>query len=252
MKETKVSVLNESNEKLVGIETAPSIEKERYPTVLLVHGFGATKSEHGLFDGLAMYLAEHGMLTYRFDFSGCGESGGDFSNTSLSKCKLDLSNVLNFVKKQAKVDSSKIGVIGYSFGALAVTALAPGVEGLVFVSTSPYAEPVLAKLFDSGYHPNAVSQRRSSRGFMVRLMPHFWKDLKQYQIPKLMAKITIPTLFIHGSDDGTVPVSEMEAYFKHTNEPKERIIIEGADHGLRPHRDKMYKIVVDWFKKYLV
>jgi dipeptidyl aminopeptidase/acylaminoacyl peptidase len=44
----------------------------------------------------------------------------------------------------------------------------------------------------------------------------------------------------------------MEAYFKNANEPKEKTIIEGADHGMKPHRNKMYKIVLDWFKKYLV
>lgn len=48
MKEIKVSTLNENNEKLVGIETTPDIEKDKYPTVLLVHGFGVTKEEGGM------------------------------------------------------------------------------------------------------------------------------------------------------------------------------------------------------------
>ena len=34
---------------------------------------------------------------YRFDFSGCGESEGDYSKTSLSKLKSDLSKIVDFV-----------------------------------------------------------------------------------------------------------------------------------------------------------
>ena len=103
MKETKVSILNEYNEKLVGIETAPSIEKEKYPTVILVHGFGVTKEESGMFDNIAKNLSEAEILVFRFDFSGCGESEGDYSETSLSKLKSDLSKILEFVKSHSKV-----------------------------------------------------------------------------------------------------------------------------------------------------
>ncbi len=87
MRETKVSILNEYNEKLVGIETVPSINKEKYPTVILAHGFGVTKEEYGMFDNFAKNLSEAGILVFRFDFSGCGESDGDYSETSLSKLK---------------------------------------------------------------------------------------------------------------------------------------------------------------------
>ena len=48
--QTKISTLNEHGEKLVGIETTPLVEKESYPTVILVHGFGVTKEEGGMFD----------------------------------------------------------------------------------------------------------------------------------------------------------------------------------------------------------
>ncbi|MFH1247340.1 MAG: prolyl oligopeptidase family serine peptidase, partial [Candidatus Micrarchaeota archaeon] len=60
-----------------------------------------------------------------------------------------------------------------------------------------------------------------------------------------------PILFIHGSKDDRIPVSEMEAYFANANEPKEKVIIEGADHGMRSKREEMYKIAVAWFEKNL-
>jgi len=46
MEERKVITLNKFNEKLVGLETKPLVEQKKYPTVILVHGFGVTKEEN--------------------------------------------------------------------------------------------------------------------------------------------------------------------------------------------------------------
>ena len=48
-----------------------------------------------------------------------------------------------------------------------------------------------------------------------------------------------------------VPLTEMEAYFKNANQPKERIIIEGAEHSMEPKREEMYAIVTKWLEKQL-
>lgn len=252
MQETKVSILNEFNEKLVGVETAPSIEKEKYPAVILVHGFGVTKEESGMFDDLAKNLSAAGFLVYRFDFSGCGESEGDYSETSLSKLKSDLSKILEFVKSQPKVDTSRIGILGQSFGTATTITLEPKVKCLVMMGSTLYPKETLIKLFGDGYNPKGISTRIKASGVITRVKPQFWKDFENHNLLESIKNIHSPILFIHGEKDDKVPISEMEAYFENANEPKEKIIIEGADHGLSPHRDKMYKIVVGWFKKYLV
>lgn len=253
MKETKVSILNEYNEKLVGIETAPSIEKEKYPTVLLVHGFGVTKEEGGMFDELAKNLAESGFLVYRFDFSGRGESEGDYSKTSLSKQKSDLSKILEFVKSQEKVDIANIGILAQSFGTPVTVALMPKVKTIILMGSIAHppivsGNPAKWEIFDK----DGISKKVKPSGEVIFIKSQFWKDMDNYNLLDSITKIQCPILFIHGSLDDRVPMSEMEEYFEKVNEPKEKMIIEGADHGLRPHRDKMYKIAVDWFKKQLV
>ena len=102
MREIKVSILNEYNEELVGVETTPSIEKEKYPTVLLVHGFGVTKEEYGMFDNLAKNLSESGFLVYRFDFSGCGESEGDYSEIYVNIEDFKKMSGVDFVEDEHK------------------------------------------------------------------------------------------------------------------------------------------------------
>lgn len=252
MKETKVSILNDYNEKLVGIETTPSIKKTKYPTVILVHGFGVTKEESGMFDNLAQNLSEVGILVYRFDFSGCGESGGDYGGTSLSKLKQDLSKILEFVKSQQKVDVLKIGVLGQSLGTATIITLEPRVKCLIMMGSVSHPKENLIKSFGGGYNPSGISTKIKSSGLIVKVKPKFWKDFEKHKLLESIKKIHCPILFIHGEKDDKVPISDMEAYFKNANELKRKIIIKGADHGLRPHREKMYKIAVDWFKKYLV
>ena len=87
MRENSLYTLNRQQEKLVGIETIPVAMTSSYPTVVLVHGFAASKSETGMSDGLARRLADIDVLSYRFDFSGCGESDGD-SNPALNTSQL--------------------------------------------------------------------------------------------------------------------------------------------------------------------
>ncbi len=252
MRETRVSVINEYNEKLVGIKTTPPDEKEKYPAIILVHGFGVTKEESGMFDSLAQNLSGAGFLVYRFDFSGCGESEGDYSKTSLSKLKSDLSKILEFVKSQPEADNSKIGILAQSFGTAITIALEPKVKCLVMMGSTSHPKKILIRLFNDGYNPSGISTRVKSNGTITEIKPQFWKDFENHDLVESVRRIHCPLLFIHGGKDNIVPLSEMEAYFNNANEPKEKIIIEGADHGLRPYRDKMYKIVVDWFKKYLV
>jgi len=252
MKETKITILNEFGEKLVGLETMPRVKRDKYPTIILVHGFGVTKSEYGMFDSLAKNLADNGFLVYRFDFSGCGESEGDYSETSLSKLKSDLSKILDFVKSQPDVNGSRIGIHAQSFGTATTIALEPEIQCLIMTGSISHPKEVLSKLFGDGYHPEGISTRTKSEGTITRIKPQFWKDFENYDLLESIKKINCPILFIHGSKDDRVPISEMEAYFQNANEPKEKVIIEGADHGLEPHRDEMYKIAVDWFKRYLL
>lgn len=252
MKEIKVTTQNEFGDKLVGLQTLPSIKKEKYPTVILVHGFGVTKSEDGMFDNLTKELSENGFLVYRFDFSGCGESEGDYSETSLSKLKSDLSEILDFVKSQPKVDSSKIGILAQSFGTTTTVALAPPIQCLAMTSSISHPKEIIADLFGGGYNPEGISVRRKENGTLTKMKPQLWKDFENYNLLESIKKISCPILFIHGSKDEKVPVSETEAYFKNANEPKRKIIIEGGDHGLEPHREELYKLAVDWFLKYLI
>ncbi len=250
MEENKVSVVNESNEKLRGIETIPEIKKNKYPTVILAHGFGVTKEEGGMFDNIAKHLAENGILVYRFDFSGRGESEGDYSKTTLSKLKSDQSKILEFVKSQDKVDLDNIGILGQSFGTSTTVTLEPKVKAIVLMGSVAHPKELLGKIFGEGYNPEGLSVRKKPSGVTIEMGPQFWKDFENHNLLESMSRIECPIFFIHGEKDEKVPLSEMEDYIKVTKDSK-KLVLEGALHSLKPKRDEMYKAVVDWFKEHL-
>ena len=251
MRENKIEVINRFNEKLIGLENIPDSILNEYPTVILVHGFGVTKEGYGMFDEIAKRLTKADFLIYRFDFSGCGESEGDYSETSLSKLKSDLARILEFVKSQPKVNKQRIGILAQSFGTATTVALEPEVDCLVMMGSITRLKETFVKLFSNGYNPEGISTRVTPSGKIIEVKPQFWEDLDNHNLLELIKKIHCPILFIHGSEDDKIPISNMEEYFENANEPKEKLVIEGADHVLRPHREIMHEAVIDWFRKYL-
>jgi dipeptidyl aminopeptidase/acylaminoacyl peptidase len=251
MKVKKVQTKNNLGEILVGIEDKPEDDRNKYPTVVLVHGFGATKEEDGMFDDIAKNLADNGILVYRFDFSGRGESEGDYTNTSLSKQRDDLKSILDFVKSTPQVDTARTGILGQSFGTPTSVTLHPDIKSLVLMGSFGHVKDIMKNLFGNGYNPSGISTRVKTDGETVKLNPVFWSDFENHDILNSIKLVKCPVLFIHGSKDVIVPVSEMETLFDLANEPKEKLVIQGADHGLDPFRDKMCQAIVNWFKKTL-
>lgn len=250
MTEQKIQIKNGSGETLIGVETLPRGEG-KFPAVVLVHGFAYYKEEDGMFVDMAKHLAETGVASYRFDFSGCGESEGDFIDSSLIKLRDDLKSILKFVKARTIVDANRIGIVGQSFGTTVAIALAPKIKSLVLMGTVLNAREILINLFGDGYKPEGISARKRSDGSTTVIKPQFWKDFENHNLALLLRSMRYPILFIHGSKDDTVPLSEMEEAYETANEPKEKAVIEGADHGLEPKREKVYKIITDWFEKTL-
>eukprot|EP00238_Polyblepharides_amylifera_P004161 CAMPEP_0196594916 /NCGR_PEP_ID=MMETSP1081-20130531/79650_1 /TAXON_ID=36882 /ORGANISM="Pyramimonas amylifera, Strain CCMP720" /LENGTH=233 /DNA_ID=CAMNT_0041919317 /DNA_START=272 /DNA_END=970 /DNA_ORIENTATION=- len=111
--EKRVNLRNSQGETLVGIlETAEegSIE-ESAGLCVLCHGFRNTK-ESGIILAIARGLHSGGLSTFRFDFSGNGESGGEFEFGNYGKETEDLRAVVEHLRE---FEGRKVGaVIGHS------------------------------------------------------------------------------------------------------------------------------------------
>lgn len=251
----KVFVQNKRNEKLAGLRDLPTAKQDKFPTIVLVHGFGAGKTENGMFDDLAEHLSLHGYQVYRFDFAGLGESEGTYSFMTLTKQAEDLESILNFVKIQPTVDNFRLGLVGMSLGTAVITAFQPkNVGALVYLGSVSEPHNTLRELFGTGYRPDGTSVRITSEGKRVEMQSDFWKDFDNYDLPNLIKNIQIPILFIHGEKDSKVGVESAKLYFDNANIPKELKVIKNADHGFYEpaERKEMVDLTESWFDNYLL
>ncbi len=255
----KIEFNNSKGEKLAGILNIPNGNK-KFPAVILVHGFGYHMHEDNMdgvpmFDELARTLCENGFLTLQFDFTGCGESEGDFSKTTLTSHVADLNSALEILKKLPFVDTKRIGIVGMSFGtAVTVCRGDEGVKSVVLLSSCKSPKDQIAKIFqtEGKYNPEAISSLERENEKPVNTGPQFWKDFDNYNFPDIIKNIHIPLMMIHGEKDDLVG-RKIDDYFSLANQPKELHIIKNTGHGYEGKEalEEMLKLVLGWFKKWL-
>ena len=95
--ENYIDFLNGKKEKLAGVLTLPKYTTN-VPSVIICHGFAKTKSDRKFVE-LSRFLADKGLASLRFDFSGHGESGGDFEKLTMQKEVGDLASAFSFLSK---------------------------------------------------------------------------------------------------------------------------------------------------------
>lgn len=114
---------NYSNEVvLAGTVTMPT-GKGPFPTVILTSGSGPqdrdeTIFEHRPFLVIADHLTKIGFAVVRYDDRGIGESKGNFIEATTADLADDLESVFEWAKKNTKIDSNRIILVGHSEGGI--------------------------------------------------------------------------------------------------------------------------------------
>lgn len=175
-----------------------------------------------------------GLHSLRFDFFGHGESGGDFSDITVTRAVDDIKAAHNYL---TECGYHRFGLAGSSFGGLATILAASELEGLAWLALKSPVSDYLSRLFETdgewdvnlwnhqGYHIYTDFEGRERR-----LKYGFYEDAAQRCGYDAAVRIDIPTLIVHGEEDETVPVSQSIRLAELI--PDGRLcIIPGADHG---------------------
>ena len=115
MKSFDLEITSNRNTAIPCTITLPEIETNM-PLLLMAHGFCATRHESGTYTMLAKKMSEAGIATIRCDFPGCHESKESHLANCLENNMNNLDCMLNYMKENYSIDTSKIGMIGYSMG----------------------------------------------------------------------------------------------------------------------------------------
>jgi len=224
---------------LIGLVDNPDQKR----AIILVHGFAVDKDDCGIFSGFAQTIKD--FAVYRFDFTGCGQSEGDFSKTTLTDYIDDLRKIVDYVKER----HDWVAIWGQSFGTAITIALNPDVDKIALTGAFHESYKLFKQYFGKGFNPDGRSERKSSSsGNVTALEAGFWDDLKKYDLLEIASKIKTPVFLIHGGEDTDVPKEQAQGLFEVM--PNRKImIIGGMDHGLEPSRDHVYRIIKEFLKK---
>lgn len=233
MTEERFTFQNKNKALLAGVLHLP--KKKTTKCVVLCHGFTGTK-EHWRSFGHAFEAA--GIAAFRFDFTGSGESEGNFAKTGYAVEVADLESAIDLMGKKG---FKAIGVMGHSFGG-GVVVLASAMDKRIkaVIATAPTVFPkgeMLAK-----YAKNAAN---------VTMDESFFEDVKEVDIISAAKKRAVPLFIITGTADDVVPCEESKELFEAAKEPKELKLIGGADHDFAGHGEELVETAVTWMKKHL-
>ena len=213
--------------------------QERSPCVVISHGLFSDKNTVK-FQEMGDEFPKAGLSVLRFDFMGCGESGGRVEDTTISGRLATLNAMFDFACLHPSIDRERIGLMGSSMGgylSLFKGAADTRVKAVVIWAT-PHTLDDLRDKISTGNEPE--------------LGPAFYDELGRYRLDPILKKIR-RCLVIHGDSDELVPVSHAHEICGRLGEPKSLQIVAGADHRFTDdkHRGEARKFTTDWLKKYL-
>ncbi|MBS3176884.1 alpha/beta fold hydrolase [Candidatus Woesearchaeota archaeon] len=251
IKEQKVFFQNDKNQKLAGILTIPQNSKSS--AVILCHGFKADKNT-GFLPELAKKIAGEGHTVLRFDFSGSGESEGNFENTTVTQQIKDLEAAVQFMKEKKKM--KKIVIIGHSLGGMVTLLFSqnhPEIKAVVTIAPPfDYTKPRKAlpelsqwKKYGFAYVQSSFSKK------LLRINYDFYEDVLTHDIKRAVKNRKMPLLILQGTADTSVQMDETEALYKTASNPKKLIKIKNADHHFKDEKAKqsMFEEIVKFLAK---
>jgi len=198
-------------------------------------------------------LVKNGMAVLRFDFTGIGNSDGDFSNTNFTSNLEDLRAAAAFL---ADNYSAPQLLIGHSLGGAAVLAVANSIESVkavVSIAAPAKAEHVIHNFQDNldEINKNGIATvKLGEREFSIK--KQFIDDLNENSKGNFSLKGK-SLLVLHSPMDAVVSINQAEKIYASVKHPKSFISLDKADHFLSNKSDAEYAatVISSWADKYI-
>lgn len=225
-------------------------EGEPAAWVLCAHGFTGTKDQIAV-ARLARALARRGAAAVRFDFTGLGESEGDFSETNFTTNVEDLLAAAAHMRAALK---APLVLLGHSFGgaaALAAAGRVPEARAVAAVNAPSSTAHLAGKLPEGILARGAAKVRVVGRDFEIRRQ--FLEDLARHDIEGYAARLDKTLLVLHSLQDDVVPAVHGLRLFEAARGPRAFTALEGADHFLTDRRDAEYaaEVLAAWIHRHI-
>ena len=159
---------------------------------------------------LAAALTRNGVAVLLVDYRGFGGNAGAPSEEGLA---MDARAARAYLIARADVDAARIVYFGESLGTAVATRLAAEHPPAALILRSPFASMTEVGRFHYPFLP------------VGRLL----RD--RYDAADQIARVKSPVLVIAGDRDAIIPIAQSRRLFDAANDPKQFVVIAGADHN---------------------
>jgi len=235
---------------LAGLLETPDKQIRAY--VLFIHCFTCDK-EMLTASRISQFLVQRGFAVFRFDFTGLGNSEGDFANTNFSSNIEDLLSAAHFLEQYYEAPQL---LVGHSLGGAAVLAMATQLPKVKAVATigAPYEIANVIKNFDARLDKidknGAAKVSLGARMFTIK--KQFLDDIRN-QTTEHIKDLKKALLVLHSPVDLIVDISDAEKIYKSAMHPKSFVSLDTADHLLSKLEDSEYvaQTISGWASRYI-
>ena len=220
---------------------------------LFAHCFSCSKDIHAA-SRISRRLAQAGFAVLRFDFTGLGQSEGDFANTNFS------SNIQDLVKAgellAGRYEAPAL-MVGHSLGGAAVIAAARHLPSVRAIAT--LGAPADASHVRQAFHPDiaeieakgAAEVMLGGRPFCIR--KQFLEDIEGHSLEDAVAALKPALLIAHSPTDNIVGVENATRLFRAARHSRSYLDLDGADHLLGDPDDARHAadVIAAWSQRYI-
>ena len=193
-------IKNATGERLAARLDLP-VEAQPIAYALFAHCFTCTKNLKAV-GNISLVLTREGIALLRFDFTGLGESEGDFADTNFSSNVADLIAAANFLKTQ--FEAPKI-LIGHSLGGAAVLQAAAHIASSVAVATiGAFADLSHVTRFLGSKKESIEAKGKAEvtlAGRTFKIKKQFFDDLERTHMQKTIRNLKKALLIFHSPID---------------------------------------------------
>ena len=249
---SKVTFKNNEGQDLSGRLEFP-VDQEPHNFVLLAHCFTCNKNFLAV-SNISRAFTANGFGVFRFDFTGLGESEGDFADTNFSGNVDDLIAAAAYLEKEHAAPSV---LVGHSLGGAAVLVAAqrlPKVKAVAVIgapSTPIHVTHLLKEDIPEIKKQGKATVNLSGREFTIK--EQFLDDLESLSSESILQDFEKALLVLHSPQDTTVNIKNAEEIYTAARHPKSFVSLDGADHLMTNKKDSTYagEVISQWAARYI-
>lgn len=220
---------------------------------LFAHCFTCSK-DYFAASRISRRLADRGFAVLRFDFTGLGESEGEFSETCFSSNVADIEKAADFLKRAYQAPAL---LVGHSLGGAAAIVAAGRIASVKAVATLAAPADASHVIQSMGVDTDAIERDGQAEatlgGRTFTVTRQFLDDIADQNVKAAARALDLPLLIAHSPADAVVGIDNASRLFLEARHPKSFVSLDHADHLIGDRRDAAYiaDVIAAWAARYV-